>query len=274
MAPHNAIDAAFAGARAGGRAALMPYITAGFPGPDGWADLAVAALEAGADMLEIGIPFSDPLLDGPVIQRSQQAALDAGVTPADCLRYAGEVHARTPKALLFMGAFNPLMAYGLDAFCEQAANAGICGLIVPDLPLEEGEELRAIAATHNLHLIGMVAPTSTEDRMRRVCAAASGFIYCISVAGVTGARKNVAETAKPLVDAIKACTDVPVAVGFGIGDAQSAHDVGRFADGVIVGAALINVLAQAGPGHAISHAAAFVGELRTALERDSRAVML
>jgi tryptophan synthase alpha chain len=265
--PHNALDEMFATARAADRAALIPYITAGFPDPDTYVDLAVAVLEAGADALEIGIPFSDPLLDGPAIQRSQQAALEAGVTPARCLAYAAAIHARTPKPLIFFGAYNPVLAYGPAVFCRDAAAAGVSGFILPDLPYEEQEEILRAAQGPNIHLIQLVAPTSSPERLQRVCAAASGFIYCISVAGVTGARAGVAGTAQPLVERVRACTDVPAAVGFGIAGPEQARIVAAFADGVAVGSALITVLAEARRDEAQDAACRFVRSLHDALGR-------
>ena len=241
----NELDVAFAAARSEGRAVLVPYLTGGFPRPAEYVDLAVGLLEAGANALEIGIPFSDPLLDGPSIQRSQQRALEAGVTPRQCLEFARDIHASAPQPLMFMGAYNPMLAYGLSRFCMAAAEAGITALIVPDLPFEEQDELLAAARSAGLHLIQLVAPTSTPERLRRVCAVASGFVYCISVSGVTGARQNVASTARPLVERVRALTDVPVAVGFGIGDPDTAREVASFADGVIVGSALIDRVSAA-----------------------------
>jgi tryptophan synthase alpha chain len=244
--PRNALDEMFERSRTEGRATLVPYVTGGFPRPSEYVDLAVAVLEAGADALEIGIPFSDPLLDGPSIQRSQQIALEAGVTPAHCLEYARDIHAQTQKPLLFMGAYNPVLAYGLTKFCAASAEAGVSALIIPDLPFEEQGELRVAADAAGLHVIQLVAPTSTPERLRRACEVATGFIYCISVSGVTGAHRNIAPTAQPLVERVRRLTDVPVAVGFGIANPDTAREVATFADGVIVGSALIDVIAQAG----------------------------
>jgi tryptophan synthase alpha chain len=249
---------------------LIPYITAGFPDPDSYVDLAVAVLEAGADALEIGIPFSDPLLDGSAIQRSQQSALGAGITPARCLEYAAEIHARTSKPLLFMGAYNPVLAYGPGRFSVNASAAGIAALILPDLPYEEQDEVREPAREHGLHVIQLVAPTSTPERLRRVCSAASGFVYCLSVAGVTGARASVRATAEPLVQRVRTCTDVPAAVGFGIAGPEQAREVAEFADGVIVGSALITLLAEAPRGQACDAAIGLVRRLREALDPSPR----
>jgi tryptophan synthase alpha chain len=265
MTVHNALDVAFQRARAEGRGVLIPYLTAGFPQREGFVDLAIAILE-GADALEIGIPFSDPLLDGVSIQGSQQRALEAGVTPALCLELARQIHARTDKPLLFMGAYNPIYAYGVAGFCADAARAGLSGLIIPDVPLEEQGELQEGTSGHGLHLIQLMAPTSTETRVRRVCANASGFIYCISVAGVTGARASVAATARPLVERVRCCSDVPVAVGFGIAGPQQAREVIEFADGVIVGSRLIDLLRDTPAEQRIDAARQFIGSLRDALQ--------
>jgi tryptophan synthase alpha chain len=266
MTVHNRLDDAFASAREQQRAALLPYLTAGYPDRERFVDLATAVLDAGGDILELGVPFSDPLLDGPLIQRSQHEALEAGVTPADCLRLAAEIRGRSEKPLVFMGVYNTVLAYGPDRFCREAARSGVTGLIITDLPLEEQEEMRRAAAEYGLHLVQMVAPTSSPERLRSVCANASGFIYGISVAGITGPRASVADTARPLVERVRACTNVPVAVGFGIAGPQQAREVAAFADGVAVGSALIKAVAEAGPEERIPAARAFVAELRSALE--------
>lgn len=261
----NAIDATFSQTRAEGRPALMPYITVGFPDLESTADIAVTTLEAGADMLELGVPFSDPLMDGPAIQHAQQVALDMGVTPQTCLQVARQISARSSKPFVFMGAYNPILAYGLERFSLDAAEAGASGLIVPDVPLEEQGELRAAAEGAGLHVIQMVAPTSTEARVERACRYASGFIYSMSVSGVTGARSSVVETARPLVERVRRCTDVPIAVGFGIAGPEQAREVAPFADGIAVGSAFITLLRDtpaAGRHRAIT---AFISSLRDAL---------
>jgi tryptophan synthase alpha chain len=266
---NNALDAAFATIRREGRAALIPYLTAGFPDSGSYVDLTVAILDAGADALEIGIPFSDPLLDGPVIQASQQRALDAGVTPQTCLRYAAEIHARTAKPLIFFGAYNPILAAGTADFCREAAASGVSALLVPDIPFEEQDELRDPATAAGMDLIQLVAPTSSDERIRRICALASGFIYCISVAGVTGARSGVAASARPLVERVRACTDLPVVVGFGISGPEPAREVAEFADGVAVGTALVNVAGTAPADERVPAATRFISDIREALEGKS-----
>lgn len=267
MTVANALDAAFERGRREGRALLIPYLTAGFPARKGFEDLSLAILEAGADALEIGIPFSDPLLDGVSIQGSQQRALEEGITPADCLEVAGAIHACDEKPLLFMGAYNPIYAYGVERFCRDAYDAGLSALIVPDVPIEEQGELLAGALSHGMHVIQLVAPTSTEERLSRVCGQASGFVYCISVAGVTGARTSVVDTARPLVERVRQCTDLPVAVGFGIAGPEQVHAVAAFADGVIVGSKLIDVLRKAPIETREAAARTFISSLHDALDR-------
>jgi tryptophan synthase alpha chain len=281
MTVRNALDSAFIRAKSAEEGVLIAYLTGGFPSTEMFVDLAMSVLEAGADVLEIGIPFSDPLLDGVAIQEAQQFALDAGVTPATCLEYARRIRARSDKPLLFMGAFNPILAYGVERFSRDAAEAGVNGLIVPDLPLEEQDELRPATMTRGLHLIQLVAPTSTPERLQRVCATASGFIYAISVAGVTGARLSVVETAGPLVERIRAYTDVPVAVGFGIATPEQAREVADFAEGVIVGSALITTVRvletgspDAAKGASEKAARDFIGSLKAAMMCSKQARLL
>jgi len=261
----NELDELFARARAERRTVLMPFLTAGFPRPEEYVQLAVEVFEAGADVLEIGVPFSDPLLDGPAIQHAQQVALENGITSAHCMRFSRDIGERADKPRLLMGAFNPIEAFGIEDFCRQAADSGVSALIIPDLPLEEQRELRVTAENVHIHLIQLVAPTSTAERLKRVCAAASGFIYCISVAGVTGARAHVAERARPLVERIRDYTDLPVAVGFGIAGPDDARQVAQFAEGVIVGSELTNRVSAAKQGTSPAAAARFVTSLREAL---------
>lgn len=268
MPVHNALDEAFAIARREGRAALLPYLTGGMPDPDRFVDVAVAILEAGGDALEIGIPFSDPLLDGPVIQSTQQRALDAGITPARCLDFAAAINARAAQPLIFMTAYNPVLAYGLERFCRDARAAGIVGLIVTDVPLEEQAELRGAAGANQIHLIAFATPTSTPERLQALAGAASGFVYGASVAGVTGARDSVVATAEPMVRAVREVTDVPIAVGFGIAGPRQAAEVAAFADGVAVGTALVRLLDETPPEDRIEAAQRFIRELRDAARRE------
>ncbi|HSH01210.1 MAG TPA: tryptophan synthase subunit alpha [Anaerolineae bacterium] len=257
------IASAFAAAKEAGRAALMPYFTLGYPD----LEQSLAILEAIAphsDLLELGVPFSDPLADGPTIQRSTQLSLEGGTTTADCLQLLRSLRAKgveTPAML--MGYYNPILAYGMEAYVRDAAEAGAQGFIVPDLPLEEAEELEQLAAEAGLALIHFLAPTSDEGRVKRVAARARGFIYMVSVTGVTGARETVEVDLSAFVERVRAEATVPLAVGFGISTAEQAGRVGEVADGVIVGSALINVVD--GAEDKAAAAAEFVAGLRAGL---------
>lgn len=268
MTVENSLDETFVRARDEERGVLIPYLMAGYPDSDEFVELAVAVLEAGADALEIGIPFSDPLLDGPSIQRSTQDALDMGITPPRCIEYARQIHTRSAKPLLFMSSCNPVLSYGVERFCRDAAAAGVDGLIITDVPLEEQGDLLEATRANSLHLIQLLAPTSTPERLRRACDVASGFVYCISVAGVTGTRAGVADTARSLVKAVRGRTAVPAVVGFGISGPEQAREVATFADGAAVGSALINLLAAAPAARRVPEAQAFVRGLADALQHE------
>jgi len=240
------IQQAFAAARAGGRAALMPYYTLGYPdGPTSEAVIrAVAA--AGADLIELGVPFSDPLADGPIIQRSTQVALEKGMTVAGCLALVGRLRAAgVTQPLLLMGYVNPILTYGPARFVADAAAAGTDGLIVPDLPPEEAGEMAAACAARELALVHLAAPTSTAERLARLAAATTGFLYLVSVAGVTGARDRLPPDLADFIGRARRVATTPLAVGFGISTPEQVRAVGRLADGVIVGSALIAAVARA-----------------------------
>ena len=257
------IGTAFHQAKAAKRAALMPYYTLGYPDRATSLDV-VAAIAPHVDMLELGVPFSDPLADGPTIQHSTQVALQNGTTSRDCLAMVQELRARgVTIPLLLMGYFNPILAYGLVSYCRDLVAAGVDGLIVPDLPPEEADELEAMAAEAGLALIHFLAPTSHPARIRNVVGRAQGFIYAISVTGITGARQDVSSRLPEFVGQIKSQTTVPVAVGFGISTPAQAAEVGAFADGVIVGSALINAVDAAEDKPAA--AAQFVASLKAGM---------
>jgi tryptophan synthase alpha chain len=256
---------AFAAARGEGRAALMPYAMAGFPDRETSLAVAAAYADAGADLIELGVPFSDPLADGPTIHAAATAALEAGATLYSALEVCESVSARVPVVL--MAYANMVLAHGGPAeLARRASAAGACGAIVPDLPLEEAGEVRDALDGAGLALVPLVAPTTPAERRARICAAARGFVYLVSTVGTTGERKQVPAALAELVAATKAESEVPVAVGFGIGSAEQAAEVGRVADGVIVGSRLVRAAGEAGSPRGASEAVgAFLREARAAL---------
>ena len=259
----SAISSAFAGSLSLHKAALMPYYPLGYPDIKTSMEV-IQAISPVSDLIELGIPFSDPIADGPTIQRSTQKALEVGVNTRLCLDMVAELRSKgiqTP--LLLMSYYNPILAFGEDHFVTQMASAGADGLIVPDLPPEEAGELRQLMKQAGLSLINFVAPTSSEHRIRQILLSADGFIYMVSVTGVTGALSHVSTSLPEFVRLIKRKTEVPVAVGFGISTAEQATRVATFADGIIVGSALIDVVDADDdkPAAALD----FITELRKAL---------
>ena len=195
-------------------------------------------------MVELGIPFSDPLADGPTIQASSQAALRNGVGLVDIFRFAEKIRAKSEIPLLLMGYYNPLLAYGLEKFAAAASNAGLDGLIVPDLPPEEGGELSAACRKHELSVVYLIAPTTSRERVTRIDAASFDFSYCVSVTGVTGERKKTSAELKDFLLSVRMRTKKPFVVGFGISTPEQVGHVGRYADGVVVGSALVELFFQ------------------------------
>ncbi len=245
-----------------GRPAFLPYVMGGWPDPATSARHA-RLLARHADVIELGIPFSDPLADGPTIQHSTQVALEGGTTLADCLAMLRELRRRGVAApVLLFGYYNPFLAYGLPALARDARAAGAQGFIVPDLPLDEAADLEAAATGEGLALIQFLAPTSSAPRIAAVCARARGFIYLGSVTGTTGARAALQGDLAGFIGRVRAQTATPLAVGVGISTPQQAATVGRLADGVIVGSALVNAVDAAGDKPAA--AAAFVRALAEA----------
>jgi tryptophan synthase alpha chain len=237
------IAAAFAGH--GRRAALMPYLMGGFPDIETSRDVGLASIEGGGDLLELGIPFSDPLADGPVIHAAGTHALAAGVTPSDVLGVCEELAARVP--VLLMVYANLVLSGGAERFVERARGAGAAGLIVPDLPHDEAAELRAACDAAGLALVPLVAPTTRPDRLREVGADARGFVYTVSLTGTTGERDELPPELSETVERVRDATPVPVAVGFGIARPEQASAVAEIADGVIVGSRLVRAAGEGGP---------------------------
>jgi tryptophan synthase alpha chain len=232
----------FASLRARGERALMPYFTAGDPSLEATRRLVVEAAKRGADIVELGIPFSDPLADGPVIQRASQRALAAGVSVPRVLELVRDIRAETSVPIVFLSYYNPILAFGLEAFCRAAIDMGADGVIVPDLPPEEAGPLRAAAGPAGLDVIHLVAPTSTPARMRKIARATGSFLYLVSLTGVTGARSELPPDLAPHLRALRSITTKPIAVGFGIATPEHAALVGTVADGVIVGSAIVSLV--------------------------------
>lgn len=262
------IQTAFQSARAAGRAALMPYLTLGFPSLPASEDIIAAIAASGADLIELGLPFSDPLADGPTIQHSTQIALRQGATLAGCLHICRKLRQRgVQQPFLLMGYYNPLLAFGLERFVAEAAESGADGFIIPDLPPEEAGELEALCRVHGLALVYLLAPTSTQNRIELVARRSSGFIYLVSLAGVTGARQSLPTDLRQFIERVRqASQTLPLAVGFGISTPEQARQVGDLADGVIVGSALIDYVDRSDQPAAA--AAQFIASLRAVLEKD------
>lgn len=240
------IQRRFAGLRQQGRCALMPFLVAGDPDLEQTRRTLLALQQAGADVIELGIPYSDPLADGPVIQAAAARALAAGTTPGSVLELLASLGDSLEIPVVLFTYSNPLLNLGMERFCQQAAAAGAAGLVVPDLPLEEAEKLSPIAAAHGLDLVLLVAPTTPPERMARIHAASSGFTYLVSVTGVTGMRSSLEQRVEPLLQRLRALPGPPVAVGFGISGVDQAAQVRRWgADGAIVGSALVKRMAEA-----------------------------
>ncbi|MCJ7605247.1 MAG: tryptophan synthase subunit alpha [Dehalococcoidales bacterium] len=246
-----------------GRKTLIAYITAGYPDIESTPRIAAALAECGCDIIELGIPFSDPLADGATIQNASFHALQNGATPGVCLDIAAEISRDTTTPLIFMTYYNPVLNYGLDAFCGECRRVGVDGLIVPDLPPEEGAELEGVTLRHDLDLIYLLSPTSTGDRITRIAARSRGFIYLVSLTGVTGARDSLPVELESFVGRVREKAGQPLAVGFGIATAEHARRVASVADGIIVGSRLIQLIEE---DPSLSSLRSFVTDLRDAID--------
>jgi len=222
--------------------ALIAYLTVGYPSVKTTLEIVPALVDWGCDMVELGIPFSDPLADGTTIQKASYQALQNEVTPRLCLKVASQLRQKVNIPLVFMTYYNPVFSFGLEAFCQAAAEAGIDGLIIPDLPPEEGAELEAPAREKGLDLIYLLAPTSSEERIGLVAQRSRGFIYLVSLTGVTGARQTLPPELEDFVNRVRQRTRKPLCVGFGVANPEQAGRAARIADGVIVGSRLIQLI--------------------------------
>jgi tryptophan synthase alpha chain len=245
------------------RPGLVAYLTAGDPDLKTTRAIAVAAIDAGADVIELGVPFSDPLADGPVIQRASERAVANGTTLSDVLGLAKELRAARPAAgLVIFSYYNPILRFGLEKFCAAAETAGVDGVLVTDLIVEEADEYLAQLDRHHLAPIFLAAPTSPDERLKRIAAASKGFVYAISRVGITGTQQSLAADAETLVKRLRRYTELPIAVGFGVSNAEHFAAVGEFADAAVVGSALVATIERSDPAEAPSSIARFIRGLR------------
>jgi len=245
-----------------GHKALIAYLTVGYPTLETTYEAASVLADNGCDIIELGIPFSDPLADGATIQKASYQALQQGVTPQTCLEAAHQLRQRIATPLVFMSYYNPILNFGLEAFCQASAKAGIDGIIIPDLPPEEGVELEARANKHKLDLIYLLAPTSTEERISLVAKKCRGFIYLVSLTGVTGTRQTLPPGLEDFVQRVRQKAQQPLCVGFGVSNPEQAQRAARTADGIIVGSRLIQLMEQ---DSTLSSLKSFAKSLREAL---------
>ncbi len=257
----NRIDSVF---KRPGHKALIAYITVGYPSVEATLKVVPVLAESGCDIVELGIPFSDPLADGTTIQKASHYALQNGITPGICLDIVKQLRQMVNIPLVFMGYFNPVLQYGVETFCMDCTVSGVDGLIIPDLPPEEGSELEAISKRQRLDLIYLLAPTSTEERISLVAERSRGFIYLVSVTGVTGAREELPADLEAFIARVKALAAQPLCVGFGISTPEQAGQVARLADGVIVGSRIIQLMEAEEPTVDI---AVFIKGLRSAIDK-------
>ncbi len=240
----SALEVAFGRLRADGRTGLVTYVTAGDPDLDRSAEILLALDRAGADVLEVGVPFSDPLADGPVIQRASERALRSGTTLAGVLQLVARLRPKLTAPVVLFTYVNPVLRIGIDRFARAAAAAGVDGVLALDLPADEAGELDDRLRAADIDTIFLLSPTSTPARIRQAAALGRGFLYGVSRLGVTGVAARLAETARPLVDRIRTVTSMPVAVGFGVSHPDQVREIGTFADAAVVGSALVSVIEQ------------------------------
>ena len=240
----NRIDKKFQELRQQNIRAFMPYLCAGDPTPDLTVKLLLTLEQAGADLIELGVPFSDPIADGPTIQRASERALKHRISLQQILEIVKTLRQQTDIPIALMSYYNPIFSMGESAFCQAAQEVGVDGVIVPDLPPEEAQPLLEVAPQYNLATIFLVAPTSSPKRMQLVASVSTGFVYCVSVTGVTGARATLSDEVEPMIAELRKHIDKPISVGFGVSTPEQAKRVAQLADGVIVGSAIINVIEE------------------------------
>lgn len=246
------------------RKALIAYVTVGYPSVEATMKAVPLLAECGCDIVELGIPFSDPLADGATIQNASYQALLNGVTPQSCLDVASDLSKKADLPLVFMTYLNPILSYGLEKFCKACAQSSVSGLIIPDLPPDEGGELGELARQNGLDLIYLLPPTATEARARLIAQKSQGFIYLVSVTGVTGARAILSQNLNASIARLRAITDKPLCVGFGISNPEQARQAARLADGVIIGSKIIQLIEA---DASLATLRNFVKEVRESLDR-------
>lgn len=242
--------------------ALIGYVTVGYPSIDATLEIVPALVKNGCDIIELGIPFSDPLADGPIIQKSSHEALRQGVTPQKCIEIVRKLRENIDVPLIFMGYYNPVLHYGIEKFCEQCADAGIDGLIIPDLPPEEGNELEKSSKDHGIDLIYLLAPTSDDERIKIVTNRSTGFIYLVSLTGVTGSGAELSKELEEFVSKVRQTTSKPLCVGFGITTPEQARRVAHISDGIIVGSRILKLIEE---DPSLNSVRSFVKDLKSAL---------
>lgn len=255
------INETFARLKREGKGGLIPFITAGDPNLETTRELLFALARAGADVIELGVPFSDPIADGPVIQRASQRALLNGTSVAKILKVVADVRRELAVPIVIFSYLNPLLQFGLSRFASEAAHAGVDGVLLTDLPSGEASDFAQELSANSLDLIRLVAPTSTDERLRIIAEGASGFIYAVSRTGVTGATTELSEEAEKLVARVRHVSDLPVAVGFGISNADQIGDVWRYAEAAVVGSAIVAEIERAGSDDVVQRVEKFVRSL-------------
>ena len=263
----NGLTTHLTGLRADHRKALVAFLTAGYPNDTAFDDLVRAADDAGCDVIEVGIPFSDPIADGPAIQAASTAALAHGVTLHTALDRIAELSDRTRAALVIMSYINPILRLGVDAFAARAAEAGVRGVILPDVSYEESGAFRPALNSRSLSYIDLVAPTSGEERIRSIARESEGFVYVVSVTGVTGARSSVSAELPALIGGVRKVTDTPVYVGFGVSTPEQAAEVARQSDGVIIGSRLMRLAGEGDAAGAGRRVGDFLATARRAIDQ-------
>jgi tryptophan synthase alpha chain len=264
--PATEITKAFERAKREGRGVLIPYFMCGFPSAQQSAELILAAAESGADIIELGIPFSDPLADGATIEHAGHVALERGMTINGCMDVARQVAAKSSVPLLFMGYYNPILSYGIERFCAAAKANGINGIIVPDLPPEEADPLQEVAQHYGLALIFLIPPTTPDERIENVVARTrkgpGGFIYCVSLSGVTGSRRELPPHLQSFIERVRCyAKEIPLVVGFGLSTPEHIAQVTALAEGAVVGSALVNLIDQHEVGEQVEAVRQYVASL-------------